>query len=71
MVEASTKKNALLDMVVSNNSELISEVQNKVNISNREHIAITFKVSSSKGSHVGTTRTLNLKKCIRKLSYIT
>lgn len=45
LVEALTRTNALLDLVISNNTELISDMEITENLGTSEHKVITFEVS--------------------------
>lgn len=49
IVEAPTRKNTQLDLIKSNNTELITDVQIRDSLDNSDHGVITFEISYRRG----------------------
>lgn len=62
LVEASARKHALLDLLISSNVDCITDVQVRDNLGYTDHCVITFSISYMKEKHYGMTRILNTKK---------
>lgn len=57
-IEALTRNNALLDLVISNYAELITNVHIKENLGSSDYNVISFNVSCKQQAHTGNIRHL-------------
>lgn len=56
-----TRNKALIDLLITNNTELIGDVEVRDNLQNIDHGAIMFAVNHRKRRQEGKTRTLHFK----------
>ena len=62
LIEAPTRNDALLDLVISNHAERITNVQIKEHLGSSDHNMILFDVSCKQKPHTGRIKTLNFKR---------
>ncbi|XP_073458774.1 uncharacterized protein [Aquarana catesbeiana] len=62
MVDAPTKNKALLDLLITNNTDLIMDVEIWGNLGNSDHRSIGFSINHTNRKHKGNTKTLNFKR---------
>ena len=62
MVDAPTRNNALLDLLITNNTGLITDVEIRGNLGNSDHGSIRFSINHTNRKHKGNTKTLDFKR---------
>ena len=61
-VDTPTRKDALLDLVISNQAELVTNIHIKEHLGNSDHNMISFNLSVKQHAHTGKTKTLNFRR---------
>lgn len=62
LVNAPTRDKALLDLLITNNTDPIGDVEIWRILGNSDRKVITFRISHRKGKHKGNTSTQNFVK---------